>query len=103
MSVLTLVVAAAALLLVGLLVSMKLRARTALAPAPRPPSIPPPPAPRIDDGAAEVARLRLKLINCLGGNEGAMARTIAFERKKFPHLSEAELLKKMLYDIARGH
>lgn len=116
MSVLTLVVAAAALLLaavalllVGLFVGMKLRGRAALAPAPRSPSIPPPTppaspaAPRIDGSAAEVARLRLKLINCLGGNEGAMSRTMAFERKKFPHLSEAELIKKMLYDIQRGH
>jgi hypothetical protein len=116
MYVLTTVVAAAALLLVGLLIGRKLKARTAIGPAratplnspapartPRlPPAGVPPVAARINDEAVEVERLKVKLINCFGGNEGAMARSITFERKKFLHLSETELLKKMLYDFGRG-
>jgi hypothetical protein len=116
MDVLTVVAVGAVLLLVGLFTVRKLKARTALAPARATPSITPPVrnparkrtaampvAPRVDDAAIEIERLRLKLINCFGGNEGAMSRSITFERKKFSHLSEAELLKKMLYDLERGH
>lgn len=74
------------------------------APARRTPSpaSAPPVSIRVDD-SAEIERLKLRLINCFGGNEGAMRRTVDFEWKKFPHLSEKELLKKMLYDFERGH
>ena len=54
------------------------------------------------DDSREVEQLRPKLLNCFGGNEGAMTRSMASERKKFPHLSEVELIKKMLYDFGRG-
>jgi|SRR5215207_2285222 len=121
MLILTMAVAGVILLLVGVLLGRKLKARAALAPARATRSISPPfpaprhrapapaarvttpPAPRLDDGDLEVERLKLKLINCFGGNAGAMSRSVAFERKKFRHISEAELLKKMLYDIERGH
>jgi hypothetical protein len=58
---------------------------------------------RVDNNSFEVEQLRRRLINCFGGNEGAMSRAVAFEWKKFSHLSEKELLKKMLYDFERGH
>ncbi|HJQ33527.1 MAG TPA: hypothetical protein VJ866_15180 [Pyrinomonadaceae bacterium] len=71
---------------------------------PQPPvTAPPPAAAPIDLVAVEVRQLKLKLINCFGGNEGAMTRTITYEWKKFSHLSEVELLRKMLYDFERGH
>jgi hypothetical protein len=50
-----------------------------------------------------VETLEIRLINCFGGNRGAMVRTIQFERGKFPHLTEVELREKMLYDFERGH
>jgi hypothetical protein len=117
MDILTIVAVGAVLLLVGVFTVRKLKARTAIAPARATPSIAPPVrvperermaaatpvAPRVNDEAVEVERLKLKLINCFGGNAGAMSRSITFEQKKFSHLSEAELLKKMLYDFGRGH
>jgi hypothetical protein len=122
MFILTMAVAGVILLFAGVLLGRKIKARATLAPARATRSISPtpapaprhhapapaarvttPPAPRHDDGASEVGRLKLKLINCFGGNAGAMSRSVTFERKKFPHLSEAELLKKMLYDFERGH
>ena len=117
MDVLTLITVGAVLLLVGVFTVRKLKARTTLAPARATPSIAPPArdptrnhtaattsvTPRVDDEAVEIERLRLKLINCFGGNEGAMSRSITFEQKKFSHLSKTELLKKMLYDFGRGH
>jgi hypothetical protein len=116
MNILTVVAVGAVLLLVGVFTVRKLKARTAIAPARTMSSLAPPVrvptrehavaatpvASRVDEEALEVKRLRLKLINCFGGNEGAMSRSIIFERKKFSHLSETELLKKMLYDFGRG-
>lgn len=116
MDILTLVAVGAVLLLVGVFTVRKLKARTAIAPSQATPSISPPPArpsrlptaevtpvaAGVNDEAVEVERLKLKLINCFGGNAGAMSRSITFEREKFSHLSEAELLKKMLYDFGRG-
>jgi hypothetical protein len=32
-----------------------------------------------------------------------MDRSIEFERKRSPHLTEVELREKMLYDLERGH
>jgi hypothetical protein len=115
MDILTILVVAAVLLLVGAFVGRNLKSRKALAAAAHRPTLPrhaagaspagkpPQAAAQVDDTAAEVGRLRLKLLNCFGGNEGAMSRSVTFERKKFSHLSEAELLKKMLYDFERGH
>ncbi len=47
--------------------------------------------------------LEIRLMNCFGGNRGAMVRTIEFQHGKFPHLTEIELREKMLYDFERGH
>jgi hypothetical protein len=72
--------------------------------SPQPPATAAPPAAApVDHVAIEVRQLRLKLINCFGGNEGAMSRTVTYEWKKCSHLSEVELLRKMIYDFERGH
>jgi hypothetical protein len=46
--------------------------------------------------------LESRLINSFGGNRGAMNRSIDFERKQNPNLTNVELLEKMLYDLERG-
>jgi hypothetical protein len=49
-----------------------------------------------------VERLEIRLINCFGGDRSAMYRSIEFTRRSSPHLTEVELLEKMLYDFERG-
>ncbi len=72
--------------------------RPAAPPATKPAALP---DPVYKTEAHMLAALRLRLINCFGGNQAVMERNITFELRKHPQLSEKEVLEKMLYDLAR--
>ena len=79
-----------------------IRPRPAPARASQPGSAPVPAKAQVVVIRTTIEALDVRLINCFGGNRGAMDRTMELYRRKFPHLTEIESREKILYDLERG-